>query len=228
MPDVAFDAASSAAPATGTTRTWSLTVGSGANRLLLVYPEIATVNDWVTGVTYNGVAMTRILLQGDSVGMTGYLYGLVAPATGTNNIVITSSTSVAIAGCAYAVSNANQTTSMEGLFGGNNGGAGLSTRLWGPTTTTTDRALVVLFTWNSAEVPVASTNSTSRSVVNKEASVFDRGAVTTPAGDVYMTQTTTAATRWSTISVAIAPVTAAGGSVPALAMVTMRRRRGGI
>jgi hypothetical protein len=222
MADVAFDAATSAAPATGTTRTWSHTCGAGADRLLLVHVEIASTNDWVTGVTYNGVAMTQIAHEGDFATMSTYLYALVAPATGANNVVVTSSNSVAIAGCSYSVANAKQMTTMDVMLLGNN--SATTSRLWGPTTTTVDRALVVLFVWNSAEVPVAGANVTNRSVVNRQSSVVDRGGITTPAGDVYLTQTTTGATTWSSMSVGIAPVPAAGGVVPRAAVLARRRR----
>jgi hypothetical protein len=206
MADVAFDAAASASASVGTTRTWSHTC-TGADRLLLVFVEIASTSDLVTGVTYNGVAMTRIDNWGDFSTMTLYLYALVAPSTGANNVVVSSS-SIAIAGCSYSVTGANASTTLDVTFHGNS--SATNSRLWGPTTTVTDRALVALFGWNSAEVPVAGANLTNRSVVNREAFVGDRGGITTPAGDVYLTQTTTGSTNWSTISVGIAPVPVAG------------------
>lgn len=58
---------------------------TGANRILHVLTY--GVADNVTGVTYNGVAMTRIAIKRDNSN-NGYvsLYELVNPASGTNNV----------------------------------------------------------------------------------------------------------------------------------------------
>lgn len=73
---------------TSTTKTWSHTC-SGSNRFLVV--QILTNLDRVTGVTYNGVAMT--LIYKGATDNYSTVYGLIAPATGANDIVVTCSTS---------------------------------------------------------------------------------------------------------------------------------------
>lgn len=82
---VTFDAASSA-PGNGTTTvTWSHTT-AGANRYLVVL--IDPLSAGASAVTYNGVSMTKL-------GTTGLLWGLVAPATGANNVVATLASALA-------------------------------------------------------------------------------------------------------------------------------------
>jgi hypothetical protein len=73
--------------ATGTTNTVSVTV-SGSDRILVVFC-VAGGRD-ISGVTYNGVALTE-LLDYDNEGSYYYtsLYYLVAPDTGTHNLVMT-------------------------------------------------------------------------------------------------------------------------------------------
>ena len=87
-----FDAASSGEQASGTTLTVAHTVTTNSNRGLWV----ATVNrnagvGTITGVTYAGSAMTQL---GTTIAVANgdvKLWFLLAPATGTNNIVATCS-----------------------------------------------------------------------------------------------------------------------------------------
>lgn len=76
--------------------TWSHTCG-GTNRILVVGVNarglIANTNTTVTGVTYNGVALTKIrhdsVDSGDTYRGRSELWYLIAPATGANDIVVT-------------------------------------------------------------------------------------------------------------------------------------------
>jgi hypothetical protein len=72
--------------ANSTTVTFAKTVGSGANRLLLVGVSIHA-NQTVVSITYSGVALTPVarLQNGD----WGELWRLVAPPSGTANVVVT-------------------------------------------------------------------------------------------------------------------------------------------
>jgi len=94
---IEFDAASSLQqidpPVTSVTFAFSTT---GSNRLLLVgVLQVATGSDVVSSVTYNGVALTRIntvtFLNGNR---RNNLYYLLAPATGSNNCVVTLSSGI--------------------------------------------------------------------------------------------------------------------------------------
>ncbi len=75
--------------ATANSLTFSHTC-TGSNLLLLVGVSDSN-GDGVTGVTYNGVSMTQLVK--DVGGSSGYryVYGLLNPATGANNIVISDS-----------------------------------------------------------------------------------------------------------------------------------------
>jgi hypothetical protein len=87
---------------TDVTLTISHTV-TGTNPILLVCFWFAG-GDWATGVTYNSVSMTQIdkIQRSDATGRWGYLYYLENPSAGTNNIVISVSTSTTIYG--YGIS----------------------------------------------------------------------------------------------------------------------------
>ena len=83
---IAFNAATNVGPAFGLTQTVSHTA-SGADRFAVV--TIGMFEDRVTGVTYGGVAMTRVgaRVVNGTVGHTVYM--LVGPATGAQNVVVT-------------------------------------------------------------------------------------------------------------------------------------------
>lgn len=74
---------------TSTTTTTSFIVGSNSNRVLIVTINTNTSGATCSGITYNGVAMT--LVDSISQGSNGFLYSfiLIAPATGTHNLVAT-------------------------------------------------------------------------------------------------------------------------------------------
>lgn len=92
---IAFDASAVSTQTATTSLTFSHTC-SGASRVLLVGLTVED-GDTVTGVTYNGIAMTQLRKQARGDGSNFiYVYGLIAPATSANNVVISSSVSTTI------------------------------------------------------------------------------------------------------------------------------------
>lgn len=86
---IAFDAASQGT-SSGTSTTYAHNC-SGSDRILF-QQAYSTTGDDVTGITYNGVSMTQIAkISKDGSSEKLYLYYLIAPATGSNNVVITRS-----------------------------------------------------------------------------------------------------------------------------------------
>ena len=106
---ILFDASTNGGNATGTSLTFSHTTGGGVNRILFVAVTHAAgaAQDRVTGITYAGIAMTRIDLQSPGSG-TNYLYYLIAPATGANNVVVSLSESLLVHGVAASYTGAKQ------------------------------------------------------------------------------------------------------------------------
>jgi uncharacterized repeat protein (TIGR02543 family) len=94
---IAFDAASNGGlAASGSTFTWSHTVGTGTNRVLVVGVEQEDTNTadmTISSVTYNGAAMTAIANSQVSDGTTtvnrAQLFYQVNPASGAHNVVVT-------------------------------------------------------------------------------------------------------------------------------------------
>lgn len=98
---IAFDAASRAATTTTgkTSLTWSHTIGGGTDRVLLVgvaVEDTKAADANITGVTYNGVALTAVPSSKIYGGGTGiiqtqlfYLLGSSLPAAGAYNVAVT-------------------------------------------------------------------------------------------------------------------------------------------
>lgn len=94
---VAFDAKANGSANPGTSVTYAHTVGVGSDRLLILGISTNATTDKVTTVTYNGVNMNRLTTQqADTTNFFLYLYYLLAPATGANNVVVNVSSSEAV------------------------------------------------------------------------------------------------------------------------------------
>lgn len=85
---MAYDSSSSGGSASSPA-TFSHTC-TGDNRILFV-AAASNSGQTVTGVTYAGVSMTQIGSKTDSAGPTEYLFYLIAPATGANNVIVSTS-----------------------------------------------------------------------------------------------------------------------------------------
>ena len=93
---IAFDNSASWSRNNDTSQSWNYAV-AGTNRLLVVGVSLKknSLTQTVSSVTYNGVAMTRIVAQDNAVTtplVRVELWYLAAPATGTNPLIVTLST----------------------------------------------------------------------------------------------------------------------------------------
>lgn len=94
---------------TSSDRTFSHTC-SGSDRILVVqiYQQ-SGFQDGISGMTYGGQALTRLgtLEAGSSGSQRVYTYYLLAPATGTNNLIISFSTTIFTKGAILSFNGAN-------------------------------------------------------------------------------------------------------------------------
>lgn len=88
---IAFDAASEAISATAaSSHTFAHTTGTLTNGVLVVGFSHYDLNRSATGVTYNGVALTKYIRYNNAVnGVLLEIWYLAAPASGANNVIIT-------------------------------------------------------------------------------------------------------------------------------------------
>lgn len=171
-----------------TSLTYSHTTGSGSNRILIVgfTGDVTGGSDDVSSVTYAGNAMTFINKTDGVNNRWSYLYYILNPTTGANNVVITFSSSHWIqSGCVEytGVQDIDANTTNESTIS--------VTTLTTSVTTTVDNSWTVLFEcgYSGGNDPTAGTGSTRRSGVTSFGAfgLFDSGGAITPAGSYSMT-----------------------------------------
>lgn len=114
---VLFDAASLSADGFASSVTVAHTC-SGSDRYLLAMAYVDSVQDRVTGVTYNGVAMTRLGAYDLGVTSCVYVYGLAAPASGTHNIVYSYNAAIGSDVGAISFTGVDQASPVSQIVGG--------------------------------------------------------------------------------------------------------------
>jgi hypothetical protein len=110
---IAFDAATSGTAAASTSLLITHTC-TGTELILLVGVRVnGDPTDNITGVTYNGVAMTRITKTNFAASTSIYLYYLIAPDAGLHNVVISCSASRDLKGVAASYTGAKQSAQPD-------------------------------------------------------------------------------------------------------------------
>jgi len=209
---IAVDATSEG-QTTGTSLTVSHTT-TGTNPALFVY-VLTNLNsdptEYITGVTYNGVAMTQLRKQDFTTSDNSwhYIYGLLDPATGTNDIVISTDTSVIL--LARAVSYVGVDTDQT-LPDASNSDTGTSVgSLSTSITTIADNCWIFAGGYGNQTGGVdAGTNLTLRVTgTDTSYSAFDTNSSITPAGATTIEITQGSLGKMMIIGVSFAPVTSA-------------------
>lgn len=115
---IAVDATSSTSGASVSSLTFSHTVGSGAERMLIVGVALRKNGPVVSSVTYGGVGLTLIASQLDGgADHRAELWYLLAPTSGTANIVVTLSATVDATAGAISFAGVNQTAPLGSVAG---------------------------------------------------------------------------------------------------------------
>ena len=213
---IAFDAASnsgylSAVAEPDGVYSWNHTC-TGDNRYLVVGVSMLSVaGSSVTGITYNGVALTKIgHVASVSGAVRAELWGLIAPATGSNAIQVTLSAALDSAACAVSFTGVHQTSPTEGF------NTATATNV-GAADATVDITTVADNDWVIDQVATDDTAisvGTGQTQRNNVTGALGSGADSTegpktPAGAVTMNWTDVgAAATWSIAGVAIRPIEA--------------------
>lgn len=203
---IAYSATTSGS-GSGTSVTYSHTV-SGSDTILFVsafapYPSTGST----TGVTYAGVAMTKVDSNKPQANWDYSLWYLVNPAAGANNVVCTSSTSVSgsfYMSMAVSYTGASQTGQPDASGKAN----GSSTTLNQSVTTVADNSWVIGAGMSGAGTPTASTGVTSRNS-QTFCRIGDSNGPKTPAGSYSMTYTTGSSDNWGLLMASFSPAAAA-------------------
>lgn len=85
---IAFDAKTQGLANTSSPQSYAHTC-TGTDRILYVHIFLTGGAQTISAMTYNGVSMTQVASRTSGTGSTIYLYRLVNPASGSNNVSIT-------------------------------------------------------------------------------------------------------------------------------------------
>lgn len=200
---IAYDATSVGFTVSGTSLTFSHTCTGNRLVLLVGVMDISGATSVVTGVTYNGVGLTLI----DAVRKRGIerwisLWYLINPATGANNVVITTSQATAIRGQGASYTGAEQSGVPDAS----------STQYEDVATTTYNHALAsladncwhIVFIGNTGGNQAAGTGTTLRGVAS-DTNIMDSNSAKTPAGSVTLQATFPTTTYWGSVMITLAP-----------------------
>ncbi len=205
---IALDNTGQTASANASTVTIASFVVSATNPMIFVV--VRDLDNTLTGITYNSVAMTQIGSTQSAGGNNTsfwYLYG----QSGTHDIVATKgsgSSNIRIAADSYT--GVNQATPEANTTGTGPGGTSFSQSV----TTIADNAWVV---WgvgqNTGSPPTAGSGTTLRIDDAKAVAIMDFGSAKTPAGSVTLNASTAgSADAWGGTIVSIAPAAAAAAA----------------
>lgn len=177
---IAFDAGADGFQSGGTNLTYSHTC-TGSNLILLVgvwsWQDVHTLT-----ATYAGVSMTSLTTIATDSSGTLQIFGLIAPATGANNIIISSNnTNTQILACSASYTGVKQSGFPDAQTTNTTTATNLTTDL----TTIADNTWMFLVSRTPSKLPTAGTNAFRRwfnTASGDAATLFDTNAAQTPAG----------------------------------------------
>lgn len=157
---IAFDASTDGGSVSSTSLTYAHTC-TGSNGILFVgvYGDATSI----TGATYAGVAMKLLSKRTSTSGPAGYVFQLVNPSTGANNVVVSASGTITIASMCASYTGANQSDIEDALAVGTQDGVGSGSWTGPSITTITNNDWVLMFTVKTfTEAPTAQNGWTTR------------------------------------------------------------------
>ena len=199
---IAFGAATGQEFAAATSYTVSAVTASGTNKYALVMVGLRTNTGDISGVTFNGVAMTELQQLNKSAStMTIWLFGLANPTTG--DVVITGDTSLAAEVIVSIYTGVAQTGST-GIIAT---ATGDSTTPSVAVTSATDELVVDIVGWNAGDDGTAGAGQTKRSeaFIGTGASMDVATSDEAGAASVTMSWVVTTGGGWLIIGIPLKP-----------------------
>jgi hypothetical protein len=220
--EITFDAASASAELSGqSSRTWSHTVGSGNNRILLVSIMVRDTSMTVgrgaaTSVVYGSTPLSLVASHAPTDSDIGYLtvqlWELRNPPVGTNNVTVTWAGNIARGGCgAVSLFGVNLNAPYVGspVYADSDGDYGSDPSLSVTATAAGQWALDVVYNMASSQSPTESGQIARVNELYGNGSFFDNGGISTreasAAGSVAMGWTHPDFGYWAQLGVVLQP-----------------------
>jgi hypothetical protein len=109
---IAFESQTRFEPSSATSHTISHNNVSG-DLLVASFVSVSNSGDVVTGVTYNGVALTKAVHRSHNSARTAYVWYLASPATGTHDLVISMSVSERAWGSVISLTGSDTSSPLD-------------------------------------------------------------------------------------------------------------------
>jgi len=206
-PGIAYDNSADGGNNSGSTTslTYSYTVGSGPNRLLVVNLIGDTSADDISSVTYDGIPMTLVGKIRAPSNNWQYLYYLLNPASGSNHVVVTAGSSHYLISQAASWYNVMQSAQPDAST--TNTAAAASTSITTSLTTVANGALVVQGLWSYGHLAAgAGATPIITDAALDGAGIFaSSGSPVSPPGNVSMTRISDGSSSSGVIMVSFAP-----------------------
>ena len=155
---ISFDSVSNSGyQAASVSYSWSHTCSGDRRFLIVSVGMLSAVGNSVSGITYNGIALSLIGTQ--SAGMDVIrteMWGLVNPTTGSNTIAVTLNSSTVSIAEATSWAGVNQSTPTEGLAGAGATNMGAADATVDVTTSTAEDYVIDAVTSDDAAITAAS------------------------------------------------------------------------
>jgi len=213
---IAFDASSSGSGVT-TSLTYAHTC-TGSNRYLAVAMNNNTASATITAITYAGVSMGTAVDALVNSGANTYLYmfNLVAPASGANNVVITASPSTNINSISLSFTGAKQTNQPDAhgtVTSSISSGADQTKAI----TTVAANAWMIAFGHGAGDPVTAGTGTTSRATSgNAMFGTYSSNPIVTPAStSMSMTNSGFGTLSVTMLALSLSPAVASATAQPA-------------
>jgi len=189
-----------------TSLTYPFTVGTGSNRLLVVNLVGDIYADDINSVTYGGAPLTLLKEVQAAGNNRQYLYYLLNPASGSNNVVITAATAHYLISEAASWYNVSQSAQPDALAS-NTAAAGI-TSVTTSLTTNAAGSLVVQGIWSYGhlEAGTGAAPIVIDAAIGGAALFVSTGSPVSPAGSVSMTTLSDGTESSGVIMVSFAPV----------------------
>lgn len=212
---IAFDATSNSGyQATASTYNWSHVCLGNSRYLRVGVSMLSVIGSFVTSITYNGVALTFIgAVASVSGAVRSEIWGLAAPATGSNTIAVTLSTGLISAAGAISFVGVNQTLSTEGFNSATATNVGAADATVNVTTVADYDVVTDNVATDDTAIAVGAGQTSYYNLTGAGGSgAGSTEGPTTPAGSVTMSWTAVGAlATWSTVAVALRDINAPGG-----------------
>lgn len=214
---IAHDSSAHLGETTATSQTTAFTNVSGDILFVGVVGAVAVSNN-ITGVTYNGVSLTLVNEIRVPSDRWVSLWYLINPATGSNNVVVSSSPSEYIQSDAITYSGAKQTGQPDAST--TDSATSVTTRTTSVTTVADNCWTVMMSDPNNGggTAGTGTVKRTERSTTGQ--GLYDSNGPITPAGSTSLIVNFTSG-NYACVMASIAPAVAVGGAVTVAPTLTL-------